>query len=264
MMAQARARAGAQVRGRIEIWQTAGVKRVLWLLLAAFVLMWGGVALRVGVESGPAPAALAEPRSGDAEPSAERRVAARVAERSEVPGEAPGAQPVARAPGTAQPLRTEAPRASEPRASASAAPGSLARSKRARAASASDPAASDSESEVPEELVGELGEGVLSPDYVEIETDYASEPRDGPSATLEEQRILALLRPHPLGKQVALVNCQDRVCRIVLETRSQRAFEELLAVPGIAAATGIGPNTPYSLRSGQLSVYYRRAGGAAE
>jgi hypothetical protein len=107
-----------------------------------------------------------------------------------------------------------------------------------------------------EALRGELGEGVISPEYAEIEQSYADEPRDGPWATAEEQRIRSVLGGSAIGEQVALVHCQDTVCRIVLESDSPQAFEQLLQVPGLPAATGLAPGSPYSLRGGQLSVYF--------
>ena len=115
----------------------------------------------------------------------------------------------------------------------------------------------------PDELLGEQGVGASTPEFVQLETDYSSEPRDGAWAVAEEQRTRSLIQKHPISKQLALLNCQDSVCRILLETKSKDAFEQLLSVPGLAAATGLSASSPHSLRSGQLSVYYRRADAAA-
>jgi hypothetical protein len=106
------------------------------------------------------------------------------------------------------------------------------------------------------EGTGELGEGVLSPEYAELERHYVDEPRDGEWATAEEQRIRELFHGQELGDKLAIVNCQQTVCRIVLETGSNDGWKELLRVPGLAQETKLAAQSPYSLRSGQLSVYF--------
>jgi len=110
---------------------------------------------------------------------------------------------------------------------------------------------------------GELGEGVLSPEFTELERGYVDEPREGPWALAHEQKVRELLRAAPLGQHVALVSCQQTVCRIVIEPAGADAFAQLTQVPGLREATGLGPATPYSLRGGQLSVYFRPAATGA-
>jgi hypothetical protein len=121
----------------------------------------------------------------------------------------------------------------------------------AHAAAAREPGAAS------EPEPGELGEGVLSPEFVELERSYVDEPREGPWALAHEQRVRALLRAAPVGRHVVLVSCQQTVCRIVIEPASADAFAQLTQVPGLREATGLGSATPYSLRGGQLSVYFR-------
>jgi hypothetical protein len=107
------------------------------------------------------------------------------------------------------------------------------------------------------EPAGELGEGILSPEYAELERQYSHEARDGDWAASHEQRIVALLEQQALRSHVALIHCQQTVCRIVLETEARDAFAQLLQVPGMSAATGLSARSPYSLRAGQLSVYFQ-------
>ena len=59
-----------------------------------------------------------------------------------------------------------------------------------------------------------------------------------------------------MADKVALVHCQQSVCRIVLESDSPDVWNQLLAVPGLRDETALSPQSPYSLRSGQLSVYF--------
>jgi hypothetical protein len=115
------------------------------------------------------------------------------------------------------------------------------------------------------EGTGELGEGLLSPEFVEYEQNYAREARDGEWAEAEEQRLRDMLDKEAWSDEVGLVHCQQTLCRIVLETDvdARNAFQQLIGVPGLREATGLGPDTPYSLRSGQLSVYFRARAGAA-
>jgi hypothetical protein len=103
---------------------------------------------------------------------------------------------------------------------------------------------------------GELGEGNLSPEYAEMERSYAHEPRDGAWAEAEEQRLRKLLDKSPLASAVGLVNCQQTMCRLLLESDDYEVYKRLLAVPGFTSLTGLGPSSPYSHRSGQLSVYF--------
>lgn len=105
---------------------------------------------------------------------------------------------------------------------------------------------------------GELGEGVLSPEYAAVEREYVYEPRDGEWAAQQEGQIRDLLRGSPLAAQLAIVNCQQTICRVVLERAPADAFKQLLQVHGLPDLTGLNPNTPYSYRAGQLSVYFTR------
>jgi hypothetical protein len=105
------------------------------------------------------------------------------------------------------------------------------------------------------EPTGELGEGVLSPDYKLMEESYIEEARDGPWATQQELRIRNLLIAGNLGERIVLISCQSSVCRVHLEPHGQDPYGELLGVPGLAAALGIDTATPYSLNSAELIVY---------
>lgn len=102
---------------------------------------------------------------------------------------------------------------------------------------------------------GELGEGILSPDYKLMEESYVQEARDGPWAVQQELRIRNLLLAANLGERIVLINCQSSVCRVHLEPHGQDPFGELLRVPGLASAMGIDSATPYSLNSAELIVY---------
>jgi hypothetical protein len=112
---------------------------------------------------------------------------------------------------------------------------------------------------------GELGEGIMSPEYTEMERSYAHEPRDGAWADGEEQRLRAVLGSSPLASTVGLVNCQESMCRVLLESDDYDVYSRLLAIPGFRELTGLGPGSAYSHRSGQLSVYFpRRASDQAQ
>jgi len=107
---------------------------------------------------------------------------------------------------------------------------------------------------------GEIGEGIMSPEYVEMERTYAHEPRDGAWAEGEEQRLRGLLDHSPLASAVGLVNCQESLCRVLLESDDYDVYSRLLAIPGFTELTGLGPGSAYSHRSGQLSVYFSPRG----
>jgi hypothetical protein len=102
---------------------------------------------------------------------------------------------------------------------------------------------------------GELGEGILSPDYKLLEESYVEEARDGAWATQQELRIRNQLLAGDLGERIVLINCQSSVCRVQLEPRGNDPYGELLRVPGLAETLGIDPSTPYSLNSAELIVY---------
>lgn len=110
---------------------------------------------------------------------------------------------------------------------------------------------------------GELGEGILSPEYAEMERSYAHEPRDGAWAEAEEQRLRALLGKSSVASEVVLVNCQETLCRVMFESDDYDLYRRLLSVPGFRDLTGLEPSSPYSHRSGQLSVYFPRRGSGA-
>ena len=116
-------------------------------------------------------------------------------------------------------------------------------------------AAPDPESE------GELGDGAHSPLYAELERNYANESRNGDWALPEEQRLRGLLRGRPIAKQLALLNCQDTVCKIVLDGVSREAVSELLNVPGLREEARLDARSPYSLRGGQLTLFFRPPAG---
>jgi hypothetical protein len=241
------------------IWQDDVVKRVLWVMVAAGALVWAGALLDFGrAHDGPRRAsqsatdAAPEPAERTSARANERSGAAQASAKTAAPAPSPSTS-AANARSAAAPDSAGRPRPGQgdvrvvgSRPSATAVPAAAARTEQGTAAASEQDA-----------LRGELGEGVRSPEYVEIEEGYVNEPRDGPWATAEEQRVRAVLGGSAVAKDVALVHCQDTVCKIVLQTDSADAFERLVQVPGISAATGIGPSTPYSLRGGQLSVYFR-------
>jgi hypothetical protein len=107
------------------------------------------------------------------------------------------------------------------------------------------------------EATGELGEGILSPDYKLLEESYVHEPRDGPWATQHEAKIRDALYRSELREDVVIVHCQSTVCRIHLNPRGKDPFADLVRVPGLAAAAGLDSSTPYSLNGTELVVYAR-------
>jgi hypothetical protein len=114
------------------------------------------------------------------------------------------------------------------------------------------------EQAIEKEGTGELGEGLLSPEFRELEQTYVHEPREGVWALEQERRLHLLFRDQPLREQLVLAHCQQTLCRLVFQGSEPDLYERLLAVPGLATETGLGPETPYSLRSGQLVVYFKR------
>lgn len=235
------------------IWCTLlDVKRVLWLLLAAFVLVWGGVLLDTGgadlpATRGPstAPAAAKDAPRTSVSPAQRAHPSVDEAAAVVTAAPAPGRQPSTGAAQPAPPGRGGVHLVGKQHPASAA-------------ATARSAAQLEAEGALPDSLRGEHGEGLLSPEYVELERDYVNEVRDASWALPQEQRLRALLRSSPLREEVALVNCLESVCRIVLETESNDAFDRLVEVEGLRDATGLSAGTPYSLRAGQLSVYFRR------
>jgi hypothetical protein len=109
------------------------------------------------------------------------------------------------------------------------------------------------------QATGELGPADRSPEFKALHARYARETRDGGWAFEQEQRIRALFANHPLAAHVALLNCQTTVCRLVLEGDAPDLVAQLWYVPNLRRETGLRPDSPYSLRSGQLSLYFQRA-----
>jgi hypothetical protein len=206
-----------------EIWQTYAVKRVVLLALAAAAFMWVGALLDFGRRSRETPAAtgteLAAQPSGAPEPGP-------------------------------PPPRVAGPRERKP----SGLFGKLTQrlSRGATAPAVQEPAPPPPK----EETQGELGTASRSPAYAKLERNYAAEPRNDEWANAQEHRIRGLLQSAALYKKVALINCQDTVCRIVLDGVTPSAFDEILRVPGLREETKLDPQSPYSLRGGQLTLYF--------
>ena len=241
------------------------MKRKLLLLPAAAALVWSAAFFDFGGRAPVLPPAAESAAGSTALPGAPSRAATA----------APSAQPRARAvqagaPAQEPPVQPPSPHASERAAGnpvVRAARGSVAVIGRvahalwARVRGEPERPPLEDPPAPAVELTGELAEGVLSPDYTEHARKYGGEPRDGAWAPAQEQRVRALLATQPWANEVTVVNCQQTVCRIMLETDpgATDAFERLLSVPGLREATGIGPTTPYSLRTGELSVYFAPA-----
>jgi len=230
-------------------------------MLAAFVVVWGIASLDVGKgkHSGP-DAPLPATQSVPTE-QLEPATAPGDQAKSDQPLRAGGPGPSGSTPAAKRaPAGSAAPRAAQ---GSVATIGKRVLSAVKRAAPGAAPA-DESAHEQQKPASGELGEGILSPDFVELERQYADEPRDGEWALAEEQRVRALLRNQPLEKSVVLVHCQQSVCRMVLESDSADAFKQLLEVPGLREETALAPQTPYSLQSGQLALYFRRPEDTAQ
>jgi hypothetical protein len=190
--------------------------------------------------------------------AAATRRAARHAAQTEPEQDAPAAEPV-----VAPAARTTAPASGLMRAAQGtvAVIGKAARAvfgrERARGAAA---APEETPQQEPPRMpaTGDIGEGLSSPGYVAAEHNFAGEARDGAWASAQEQRVRALLEPQAWSDHVAVLNCQQSTCRMVIETDSvtREPFDQLLAVPGLSDATGIASGTPYSLHNGQLALYF--------
>jgi hypothetical protein len=114
------------------------------------------------------------------------------------------------------------------------------------------------------EATGQIGQGTHSAEWRALEAAYGREARDGVWAAQQERRVAALFRERELETNLVLLHCQETVCRLVLEGDSPALFSELMYVPNLRRETGLGPQSPYSLLSGQLSIYFRGADSADE
>ncbi|MGD8861536.1 MAG: hypothetical protein PVI30_16120 [Myxococcales bacterium] len=108
---------------------------------------------------------------------------------------------------------------------------------------------------------GERGQGVLGAEFVEAQSAFAYEPRDGSWARPKERKVRTLLRQAGLGSQIGIVNCRTSVCRVLVVLEEGQDYQTLLDVPGLSSELDIDESTPYSLRAGQLAVYARRREG---
>jgi hypothetical protein len=225
---------------------------VLLLILAAVVVVWAGALLDFKKQRAQS-SAKPQPGEPEATPSAQPAPLPVVASRPK-PNPPQPAQTIA-PPQMAAPSVGQGPAPSPVAQGPLQVIGKVARTFLTATHGAGPASTPEQPIQVPE-ATGELGEGVLSPEYTELERHYVDEPRDGEWSMQEEQRIRELLHGQPLSEKVALVNCQQTVCRIVLETGSNDAWQQLLQVPGLAELTKLTPQSPYSLRSGQLSVYF--------
>jgi len=232
------------------------VQRLLWLMLSASALVWAGALLDFGGahdpkragSGGPASAAPAVPQqpltgARDGNVRAQARAEVESGQPSTIPSPPGSTTPPGARPRPGQGGIHVIGKAASGTAVARTAPTGVVPDEQA------------AEGEMPR---GELGEGVLSPEYAAIEQDYVQEVRDGPWAMAEEKNLRALLSMSEVAKDVALVSCQDSVCRLVLQTDNRDAFQQLVQVKGLSDTTGITASTPYSLRGGQLSVYFKR------
>jgi hypothetical protein len=230
--------------------------RALWLVLAAGIAVWAAAFLQVEERARPA-AAAPEPEPATATP-ASRPVAVAI-----TPEPAPVIDDDA--PATA-PAPTRPPNVLQPTAPRGLLATASATIRAARDAFVPGPRPIPPAEPVPPDQVatGELGEGVFSPEYHALERAYTHEPRDGAWAANEERLIRFSLRATPLNQQLALVNCQQTICRMVFERAEPDAFKQLVQNPELVKITGISSASPYSYRSGQLSVYFARRSAIIE
>lgn len=108
----------------------------------------------------------------------------------------------------------------------------------------------------------EQGEGVLSEDFRELERDYMNEPRAGDWAHAHEHALRQVLRDAEFMSKTVLVNCREATCRLVMREMEVADVEALLRTPALLEHTALSPDAPYSLRGGQLSLYFRPGDGA--
>ncbi len=236
------------------------VKRLLWLVPAAGVAVWGGALIDFGHKDATPPAPEARAEQG-APPAAPPERAARLP--AAAPAAAVRAGRMLGSRAAVSSVRTgggpgvAAPR---PGQGSVAVIGAAEQGRRGPARVAAAASAAAAEPDAPQAAdTRELGQGVGSPQLAALEHDYVEEARDGPWALAEEQRVRALLRGQPLAPDVVLVHCQQSVCRMVLQTDSADAFQQLLQVPGLSAETALDGSSPFSLHGGQLAVYFHPA-----
>lgn len=231
------------------------MKGTLTLVIVAAIATWAFLFFPLEKPKGPRQAGKTE-GAHDATPKASEPVPR--------PGRAPEPEPAARttSPAPASAV-AERPGASSSSSSSSSLPSG---SGDVRVIGATPPnAAAVGQGQAPRapfdpdkaEATGELGEGILSPDYRLLEESYVHEPRDGPWATQHEAKIRDALYRSELREDVVIVHCQSTVCRIHLNPRGKDPFADLVRVPGLAAAAGLDSSTPYSLNGTELIVYAR-------
>jgi hypothetical protein len=232
------------------------VKRVLWLLLVAGIAVWGVALIDFGhrapsASSGPGGATSAGSPSTVAEAASR---AASSGRSDEEPADDQGSVAPSRGRSGKEAAATGRPAGQGTVQVVGKAVGSGTGKARGSAT-----AQADELEATPSPALGEIGSGATSKEFAALEQHYVEEVRDGAWALGEEQRVRALLRDQSLDGTVALVHCQETTCRMVLDGASPSAFERLLQVPGLSQETALSLESPYSLRSGQLAVYFRRA-----
>jgi hypothetical protein len=232
------------------------MSRALWLLIAAGVAVWAAAFLQVEERARPAAASEPEPEPAATAPAPPA---------PSVPS-AP-AQPVAAVEAVPAAEPTTPPNVVQPAAPRGVLATATATIRAARDAFVPGPKRLVDEPPAPapdQVATGELGEGTSSPEYHAVERAYTHEPRDGAWAANEERLLRFSLRSTPLNQQLALVNCQQTICRMVFERAEANAFEQLVRNPEVVKITGLSAASPHSYRSGQLSVYFARRSAIVE
>jgi hypothetical protein len=235
------------------------MKRGLALLVLGFVVVWAAALLDFDVRTAMPVVAAGVPEPS-ASPGADAPAgAAPVPQVSDPKPPAPAETPVLASNGAHPPAQAAGLAAKLERAVQSGFALIGKATKRAPTPQAVTPSGQPAQKAPAREGTGELGEGILSPEFVEYEQKYAREVRDGDWASAQEERLNELLNNQTFADEVGLVHCQQTLCRIVLESDmdAKNTFQKLIGIPGLHEQTGLGPDTPYSLRSGQLSVYFR-------
>ena len=228
--------------------------RALWLVLAAGVAVWAAAFLQVEQRAAPAPDPEPEPEVAlPAPPPPVAAVPARAPEPTAAPEPAGPPPPPVAAPSALHPT---APRGMFATATATW--------RAARDAFVAGPKPPEPAPAPDQVATGELGEGTFSPQYLALERAYTHEPRDGAWAQEQERLLRFSMRTSPLTQHLALVNCQQTICRMVFERAESDAFKQLVQTPELAQVTGLSAASPFSYRSGQLSVYFPRRSAIVE